>query len=176
LLATLTMVLVIATAGEPTKAEPRPETAIPCSKDEVLWNGRCFHRYQWESDWKTCPRGVVIVPDGEDLPRCVPCGDDKVRMQQPMNYCADLLRLSGDRDLDRALAAVVKEFPRRAGDLEKAHGAWIKWRDAECEVERNRYDGGSMAPQVFEECQLQLNGDRIKQLNALQKRWTAEGR
>ncbi len=127
---------LLSVAADP--AAPK-ETGTACSTDEVPWNGGCFHRYEWRTDPKSCPDGVILIPDGERLPRCTPCDYDKVTGQQPMNYCAGVRFFAADRELDRAFGALLKQYPEQARDLEKA---WVKWRDVECEAERNRYAGG----------------------------------
>jgi uncharacterized protein YecT (DUF1311 family) len=145
--------------------------AAACSADEVPWNGGCFHRYEWRADWKSCPDGVILIHDGEQLPRCTPCDYDKVTRQQPMNYCAGVLFLAADRDLDKTFAALLKAYPERARDLEAAEDAWAKWRDLECSAERNLYSGGSIAPLVYGECRREKTRERIAQLEQLRQRW-----
>jgi uncharacterized protein YecT (DUF1311 family) len=105
----------------------------------VAWNGGCFNRNEWRADAKSSPAGVILIPDGEDLPRCTPCHSDKVTKQQPMNCCAGVLSRPADRELDvGAFSTVLKEFLNQARDLDKAQAAWVKWRDLECEAEAVR--------------------------------------
>ena len=62
-----------------------------CGPEQVPWRGECFDRLGWGFDEKTCPGGVIDVPEGEDHPRCTPCKDYAGR-QQPKNQCAALSR------------------------------------------------------------------------------------
>ncbi len=48
--------------------------------------------------------------------------------------------------------------------LVKAQRAWIAFRDAECDWDRDIYRGGSMAPAEYWACLAHLSDDRTKQL------------
>ena len=138
-----------------------------CPKDHVPWQGGCFARYQWEpGDEKTCADGVIVLPDGEDQPRCIPCKDYD-GMQQPMNYCAGLSASQTDASLKATFDEAVKRFPDREGALRDGQAAWLKSRDKACRAREKEYEGGSMAAEVYGDCIQQKNRRRIAELKVM---------
>lgn len=140
--------------------------ASPCEKDEVPWQGGCFDRYQWDTDEKTCPDGVIVIPEDEDRPRCVPC-EGYAGMQQPINYCAGLVARQTEVALKETLEEVVKRLPDREKELRAAQNAWLKSRAKACRAEEKEYEGGSMAPEIFSYCVSQRGRKRIVELKAM---------
>ena len=63
----------------------RPAAPVKCEKDKVPWKGGCFDRNQWERDDPSCPDGIIVIPEGKEVPSCVPCETYLDGMQQPMN-------------------------------------------------------------------------------------------
>jgi uncharacterized protein YecT (DUF1311 family) len=144
-----------------------------CGPEQVPWRGGCFYRYQWETDEKTCPGGVIVVPDGEDRPRCTPC-KNYAGMQQPMNYCAGLRASQTDASLKQTFEDVVKRFPDRQEELLAAQDTWLKSRDKACRARYKAFNGGSMAGEAYGECISQRNHKRIAELKGM-ARPPAEG-
>jgi uncharacterized protein YecT (DUF1311 family) len=137
-----------------------------CGQDQVPWRGGCFDRYQWDTDEKTCPDGVIVVPEGEDQPRCVPCKDFD-GPQQPTNYCAGVLASQTDASLKAALEEVVKRLPDREAELRAGQSAWLKSRDKACRAKEKEFEGGSMAAEVYQDCIQQKNRKRTAALKAM---------
>lgn len=48
--------------------------------------------------------------------------------------------------------------------LRAAQRAWITYRDLTCEMERMRYDGGSIAPMIEAQCTARLTEQRTRDL------------
>jgi uncharacterized protein YecT (DUF1311 family) len=143
-----------------------------CGPHQVPWRGGCFDRYQWDTDEKTCPDGVIVVPEGEDSPRCAPC-EGYAGMQQPMNYCAGLRASKTDAALKETLEDVVKRFPDRERELRTGENTWLKSRDKVCRAKAKEFEGGSMAAEVLEDCLYQRNRKRIAELEAMMPPSTA---
>lgn len=59
---------------------------------------------------------------------------------------------------------LIKRSPARERELGKAQTAWLKRRDAICRREGKEYEGGSMQPQIENECLLARTLKRIEEL------------
>lgn len=143
-----------------------PSAAPKCADDEVAWQGRCFSRYEWAPDDPNCPKGVIVVPEGENLPKCVPC-EDYDGMQQPMNYCTGMRAANADTTMKVSFDDLVKRLPAREQELRKAQRDWVKKRDATCRRKGEQYEGGSMQPQVENECLLDKTRKRVDELTRM---------
>jgi uncharacterized protein YecT (DUF1311 family) len=135
-----------------------------CAEDEVPWHGRCFSRYEFDPGDPSCPDGIIVIPDGEDVPRCVRCEDYEDGRQQPDNYCSGMAAERADTKMKATFDDLVKRAPARERELGNAQTAWLKKRDATCRREGKEYEGGSMQPQVVNECLLQRTLKRIDEL------------
>ncbi len=137
---------------------------IPCGTDAVPWRGRCFRRTEWAVDEEGCPEGVVLIPRGQDQPRCTPC--EHVVPQQPANYCAGLRAKKAVAALDRAYQKLLKKRLRREQkeNLERAQRTWLEFRDAWCAFIASGAEGGSAQPMVAAGCRAQVTQPRIKEL------------
>ena len=134
-----------------------------CADDEGAWKGRCMSRYEWAPDDPGCPAGVIVIPEGENAPQCVPC-ETYEGMQQPMNYCAGMRAAKADAEMKASFDDLVRRLPAREEELRKAQGAWVKKRDAICRRKGAPYEGGSLQPQIENECLLERNRKRRDEL------------
>lgn len=107
------------------------------------------------------------------------CDDPQV--QQEMNYCAAQEFHKADTALNiqwKQTAAEMKARDKRDGkptDGKPGHfatllagqRAWLKFRDAHCDLEGYLFRGGSMEPLIVATCRTDLTEARTKQLKDL---------
>ncbi|SHI38065.1 lysozyme inhibitor LprI family protein [Wenxinia saemankumensis] len=82
----------------------------------------------------------------------VDCARDQTQMA--LNICAQRDWQAADDELNR-LWAILKPRADAGGwgqRLLEEQRTWLRARDAQCEGERDRYAGGSMAPLVYWTC------------------------
>jgi uncharacterized protein YecT (DUF1311 family) len=151
-------------------ASSATDASVTCQPEEVVWEGGCFDRYEWTTNEKSCPDGVILIPEGESQPRCTPC--DEVLPQQPMNYCAGLRASRADAKLIKIYRALVRDFPLRSSELQEMERAWIKNRDGDCDEASESEEGGSLAPMVYSDCAYEKTLKRIVELEAIRRRWS----
>ena len=102
---------------------------------------------------------------------------DIAMTQADMNQCAYAEYKVADRRLNEAWIAAAdraKATDKRARDngreagyfakLREAQRAWIKSRDAHCDVEADQFRGGSIVPLIHSTCKTELTRERTKQL------------
>ena len=109
---------------------------------------------------------------GEDYP---PCDQEKADqgIQSAMNICAYNDYRKADADLNatwKDAAANAKVIDADAGtsqfaELLASQRAWLAYRDAQCELETNRYLGGSILPLVRANCLTSMTEKRTAELN-----------
>ena len=90
--------------------------------------------------------------------------------QFDINVCAGRAAQAADDELNR-LWKIVKPRADARGEgqaLLEAQRAWLKYRDATCEMERASYGAGSMAPAAFAMCIERLTLERNAALRVLQ--------
>ena len=121
-------------------------------------------------DEERCPDGVILMPEGEKQPRCVPCKD--VDMQQPMNSYEGLRARRADKELNATYQELMKDFPDHVPELRTAEHAWMKSRDEEYqgkgEAIRRAVDG---AP-VYGDCVSRRTREKDRRLKKLRERWS----
>lgn len=100
--------------------------------------------------------GLALVPGLAAGTAQAACPGDT---QLEMNECASLAHEQADRRLNQLYRQLDK-----TPALVAAEKAWIAYRDAECAYQAQRYEGGSMQPQVYSSCLAALTEDRIRQL------------
>jgi uncharacterized protein YecT (DUF1311 family) len=144
-----------------------PAAPAQCGQDEVPWQGACFSRYQWEPGDPSCPNGVIVISEGKDVPRCVPCEEYLDGMQQPMNYCTGMRASNADARMKATLDDLLVRLPTRAAALRAEQRAWQQRRDRACRREGEKYEGGSIQPQVENQCLLDRTGKRIVELTRM---------
>lgn len=98
------------------------------------------------------------------------CKDSaQVQSQQAMNICAAKAAKEADRELNRMyrlVRASYKKNPAQENRLVTAQLAWMKFRDAECNVSAGRFEGGTMAPFMYGRCLERLTKQRSQDLKA----------
>lgn len=100
------------------------------------------------------------------------CG--QLTAQQDMNQCAAQNFGISDNTLNQVYQEVIKDLDQAAKTrLTTAEERWIVFRDAHCDFERNRYEGGSIAPFVQATCKEQITDNRIAELRQTVKAETS---
>lgn len=73
--------------------------------------------------------------------------------QTAINECAKLSYQNADKKLNQAYQQLLPTLETsRKQKLIAAQLAWIKFRDTNCEFERSKYEGGSIASSVYSGC------------------------
>lgn len=93
---------------------------------------------------------------------------DNPQTQAEINACAAQEYERIDRELNRIyrqLAARLKG--ERSAKLNAAQNAWIKFRDAQCELESTEYKGGSLYPTVLNSCLSSLTKAQVDALRRI---------
>ncbi len=85
--------------------------------------------------------------------------------QAAINECANLSYQNADKRLNRAYQQLLPTLEKsRKQKLIAAQQAWVKFRDTNCEFERSKYEGGSIAPSIYVGCLENLTKLRTQQL------------
>ncbi|AUB38651.1 hypothetical protein COO91_04623 [Nostoc flagelliforme CCNUN1] len=73
--------------------------------------------------------------------------------QTAINECAKLSYQRADKKLNQAYQQLLPTLETsRKQKLIAAQLAWIKFRDTNCEFERSKYEGGSIASSIYSGC------------------------
>ncbi|MBW4451637.1 MAG: lysozyme inhibitor LprI family protein [Nostoc indistinguendum CM1-VF10] len=73
--------------------------------------------------------------------------------QTAINQCAKLSYQNADKKLNQVYQQLLPTLERsRKQKLIAAQLAWIKFRDTNCEFERSKYEGGSIASNIYSGC------------------------
>ncbi len=108
---------------------------------------------------------------GQDQTVPAPCWET-ARYQVEINQCAHDEADRLQRLLDRLLAALEERLPAGMRPaLTEAQEDWKTFAEADCRWEESFYDGGSMAPAVYDFCRAQNLAARIDRLRL----WLCEG-
>jgi uncharacterized protein YecT (DUF1311 family) len=51
-----------------------------------------------------------------------------------------------------------------ASAVDKVQAAWIQYRDNECELEQSPYEGGTIQPLIYGECEVALTVQRLQEV------------
>ncbi len=87
-----------------------------------------------------------------------------------MIECADKDYRIADQALNRAYGAFKKTVDAAGNELLlNAQRAWLKFRDANCNLAADQARGGTMAPLLQIGCMTGMTKDRTKELNELVK-------
>lgn len=86
--------------------------------------------------------------------------------QSQINFCAAEQARVADRRLNQVYQQAIAKFKGTPTEtqLVDAQLAWIKFRDASCAFERDRFKGGSIAPTIYSSCVGRLTQQRTKDL------------
>ena len=99
----------------------------------------------------------------DDSPSC-----DDARTQTDMNQCAAMAYARADTALNQTYRQLLQGIePARMETLREAQRAWIRMRDADCELENAEFEGGSIHPMLFALCQAHATRLRTGQLRQL---------
>jgi uncharacterized protein YecT (DUF1311 family) len=80
--------------------------------------------------------------------------------------CFDREYTKADAELNRIYKLAFTGLDAKAADnLRKAQRAWIVYRDAQCDAEYAKWDGGSGGPAAHFACLLQLTQLRTRELH-----------
>lgn len=93
---------------------------------------------------------------------------DEARTQADMNACAALTWARADTALNQVYQQVVQAIDAGQREtLREGQRAWIRLRDADCQVENAEFEGGSIHPMLYALCQAQATRLRTTQLRQL---------
>lgn len=93
------------------------------------------------------------------------CTDRSALPQIALTECAARDAAFWDNLLNNAYQQVIAELaPDRVEGLRTAQRAWITYRDLTCEMEADRYRGGSIAPMIRQGCIARLTERRARDL------------
>ncbi|MER3432720.1 MAG: hypothetical protein C4288_04640 [Leptolyngbya sp. ERB_1_1] len=116
---------------------------------------------------------ALVKAQNNTSPRDNPPTTIKVNCRNPqtqfdMNLCASESARTADRQLNLAYQKAIAKFKGtpQENQLATAQSAWIKFRDADCAFERDRFKGGSIAPMVYAGCVTRLTQQRTKELES----------
>ena len=85
--------------------------------------------------------------------------------QAAINECANSSYQNADKRLNRVYQQLLPTLEKsRKQKLIVAQQAWLKFRDTNCEFERSKYEGGSIAPSIYVGCLENLTKLRTQQL------------
>ncbi|MEH1966518.1 lysozyme inhibitor LprI family protein [Nostoc sp.] len=85
--------------------------------------------------------------------------------QTAINECTKLSYQNADKKLNQVYQQLLPTLERsRKQKLITAQQAWLKFRDTNCEFERSRYEGGSIAPTIYFGCLESTTKLRTQQL------------
>ena len=94
--------------------------------------------------------------------------------QQSMNQCAAENYAISDKALNQVYQEVIQGLDEAAKtQLTQAEQRWLVFRDAECNFESGRYEGGSIAPLIQASCLEQITDNRIAELQQTVKAETS---
>ncbi|MBG1264088.1 lysozyme inhibitor LprI family protein [Nostoc commune] len=85
--------------------------------------------------------------------------------QSAINECTKLSYQNADKKLNQVYQQLLPTLETsRKQKLIAAQQAWLKFRDTNCEFERSRYEGGSIAPSIYSGCLENTTKLRTQQL------------
>ena len=112
------------------------------------------------------PRAAPVALAKQD------CG--QLADQQAMNQCAAENYAISDKALNQVYQEVLQGLDDAAKtQLTQAEQRWLVFRDAECNFESGRYEGGSIAPLIQASCLEQITDNRIAELQQTVKAETS---
>jgi len=126
----------------------------------------------------------LLLQSADTLPECDQAAADK-GIQQAMNQCAyrdylnadaamnaqwKITRAKAKQDDAEFAASGSAEFDEREGHfatLLEAQRGWLRYRDAQCQLEGYSARGGSLEPLLSAFCKANLTRQRTEELKAL---------
>ncbi|MEA5626851.1 lysozyme inhibitor LprI family protein [Nostoc sp. UHCC 0251] len=105
------------------------------------------------------------TPDLQEMRLVQKVNCNNPQTQTAINECAKLSYQRADKKLNQVYQQLLPTLERsRKQKLIAAQLAWIKFRDTNCEFERSRYEGGSIAPTIYFGCLENTTKLRTQQL------------
>ncbi|MEH2435249.1 MAG: lysozyme inhibitor LprI family protein [Nostoc sp.] len=93
------------------------------------------------------------TPDLREMRLVQKLNCNNAQTQIAINECAKLSYQRADKRLNLAYQQLLPTLETsRKQKLIAAQQAWLKFRDTNCEFERSRYEGGSIAPSIYSGC------------------------
>jgi uncharacterized protein YecT (DUF1311 family) len=107
-------------------------------------------------------------------------GDDPCQVatsQLELNQCWGNMAKRSQAEVKRLAGAVERTLESRsdrvAVDRQRAaQSEWERYRDRQCELEQQRFAGGSAAAMALAQCRYRLHRQRLIELSAIQNEWT----
>ncbi|MCC5646739.1 lysozyme inhibitor LprI family protein [Nostoc sp. CHAB 5824] len=94
-----------------------------------------------------------IKPDLPEMRLVQKFNCNNPQTQIAINECAKLSYQNADKKLNQVYQQLLPTLERSSKQkLIAAQLAWIKFRDTNCEFERSRYEGGSIASSIYSSC------------------------
>ncbi|MEH1841685.1 MAG: lysozyme inhibitor LprI family protein [Nostoc sp.] len=90
---------------------------------------------------------------------------NNAQTQIAINECAKLSYQKEDKKLNQVYQQLLSTLETsRKQKLIAAQQAWLKFRDTNCEFERSKYEGGSIAPSIYSGCLENITKLRTQEL------------
>ena len=90
---------------------------------------------------------------------------DALETQSELNICARERYLQADEQLNLVYQALKRDLPDSSQQaLTSAETAWIEFRDRNCTFAKNQFEGGSIAPLIYNSCLETHTNDRVAEL------------
>ena len=90
---------------------------------------------------------------------------NNAQTQIAINECAKLSYQKADKKLNQVYQQLLPTLETsRKQKLIAAQQAWLKFRDTNCEFERSKYEGGSIAPSIYSGCLENITKLRTQEL------------
>lgn len=160
----LTSVLVGLLSCRPSPQAPLSTQASPAELEntEQLESGATSEQLSAQDLKPDSTDESAIAPDNPDADN-IDC--DNANTQLDLNLCAAAERQQAEADR----AATYQTLANTLGEQEKqtlalAESAWQTFRDRDCEFAASRFEGGSIAPMVFNDCAAHRTATRAQEL------------
>lgn len=100
--------------------------------------------------------------------------DDRMT-QVDMNVCSHRDYLRADIEMSRTWLAVADQYGGKAAkredplfaQMQKAHRSWLTYREDQCEIFSQMFEGGSIRPLVVNTCLTEITVARNRELMAM---------
>ncbi|MEH2047691.1 lysozyme inhibitor LprI family protein [Nostoc sp.] len=94
-----------------------------------------------------------ITPDLSEMRLVQKLNCNNPQTQAAINECTKLSYQNADKKLNQVYQQLISTLERpRKQKLIAAQQAWLKFRDTNCEFERSKYEGGSIASSIYFGC------------------------
>jgi uncharacterized protein YecT (DUF1311 family) len=92
---------------------------------------------------------------------------DQTENQAFMNACWKLESEDSNEHMNALFKTLLGKLDaRQTATLHKIQGAWVHYRDLQCNGTAAEYEGGSMQPAVFYSCRATLTSARIRDMKS----------